>query len=160
MVHTADKETQLACLSFLYEAINETCRASADVTHSSGLACPEENLSDTEIFLCKLAQICDSKRGGDTITAVACLKGPGGNPEYILSSNARQDSDLNSCVGYLRGLLNYVIENPDGLKPRALRKQILWRILEFNVGRVGLYIKVLFGTMEHCIDSCYEGNCK
>lgn len=160
MTSSTDKETQLACLSSLYEAVNETCRAGADVTHSSGPACHEENLSDTETFLCKLAQVCDSKKGGDTITAIACLKSPDGEPEYILSSNARQGSDSNNCVSYLKGLLNYVIENPDDLQLRALRKQILWRILEFNVGRVGVYLQDLLETVERCIGSCHEGDCK
>ena len=156
MTSAADKETQLACLSFLYEAVNETCRAGADVTHSSGFEY-HENLSSTEIFLGKLAQICDSKRGGETITAVVCLKGRDG-PEYILGSNARQGSDSSNCVSYLTDLLNYVIMNPDALQDKALRKQVLWRILEFNIGRVGLYLKALFETLERCIDNCYEGH--
>ncbi|KGQ05513.1 hypothetical protein BBAD15_g9260 [Beauveria bassiana D1-5] len=149
-----EKERQLACLSLLYEAVNETCRAGAEATYSSGVAGQEESLSDTETFLCKLAQICDSQKGGDTITALACLTGRDGL-EYIICSNSRQDSELNECVRFLTKLLNYVMTNPDELQAKALRKQVLWRILKFNIGRVSLYLKALFEMVQRCINDCY-----
>ncbi|KAM3511638.1 hypothetical protein MY11210_004722 [Beauveria gryllotalpidicola] len=154
MTSTTEKERQLACLSLLYEAVNETCRAGAEAAYSSGVAGQEESLSDTETFLCKLAQICDSQKGGDTITALACLRGRDGL-EYILCSNSRQDSELNECVRFLTKLLNYVMTNPDKLQAKALRKQVLWRILKFNIGRVSLYLKALFVMVERCINDCY-----
>ncbi len=153
MASLKDKEIQLACLSFLYEAVNETCRAGAGVTYSSSAADHEEDLSDTEIFLCKLAKICDSKKGGDTITALACLK-DGDRLEYILCSNARHGPDLEACAVFLTDLLNYIIMNPDKLQDKALRKQVLWRVLKFNIGRVGFYLKALNATVADCIDDC------
>ncbi|KAM3475002.1 hypothetical protein MY5147_003985 [Beauveria neobassiana] len=149
-----EKERQLACLSLLYEAVNETCRAGAEAAYSSGVAGQEESLSDTETFLCKLAQICDSQKGGDTITALACLTGRDGL-EYIICSNSRQDSELNECVRFLTKLLNYVMTNPDELQAKALRKQVLWRILKFNIGRVSHYLKALFEMVQRCINDCY-----
>ncbi|KAM3458995.1 hypothetical protein MY3296_000142 [Beauveria thailandica] len=154
MTSTTDKERQLACLSLLYEAVNETCRAGTEAAYSSGVAGQEESLSDTETFLCKLAQICDSQKGGDTITALACLTGRDGL-EYILCSNSRQDSELNECVRFLTKLLNHVMMNPDKLQAKALRKQVLWRILKFNIGRVSLYLKALFVMVDMCINDCY-----
>ncbi|KAF1734912.1 hypothetical protein CRV24_003830 [Beauveria bassiana] len=154
MTSTMEKERQLACLSLLYEAVNETCRAGAEAAYSSGVAGQEESLSDTETFLCKLAQICDSQKGGDTITALACLTGRDGL-EYIICSNSRQDSELNECVRFLTKLLNYAMTNPDELQAKALRKQVLWRILKFNIGRVSHYLKALFEMVQRCINDCY-----
>ncbi|KAJ6785230.1 hypothetical protein PWT90_05108 [Aphanocladium album] len=127
MTSSEEKERQLACLSFLYEAINETCRSGDAIAHHSEPAGLEENLLPTEIFLCKLAQICDSQKGGDTITAV---------------------------VFFLHDLLNYVVDNPSELQSKPLTKKVLWHVLEFNIGRVGLYLKALSDTLACCIEDC------
>ncbi|KAJ3479056.1 hypothetical protein NLG97_g8415 [Lecanicillium saksenae] len=153
MAPIEEKERQLACLSFLYEAINETCRAGAAVAHSSDVAGQEENLSSTEILLCKLAHICDSRKGGDTITALVCLKGHEG-PEYIICSNNRCDSELNDCRDFLWNLLSFVMINPDRVAPKPLVKQVLWKVLEFNINRVGHYLKALAETLAFCIEDC------
>ncbi|TQV90614.1 hypothetical protein IF1G_10766 [Cordyceps javanica] len=155
MTSTVEQERQLACLSLLYEAVNETCRAGADAVYSSGATGQEESLSDTETFLCKLAQVCDSQKGGDTITALACLRGRHGL-EYTICSNSRPDSELNECVKFLTKLLNYISMNPNALQPKALRKQVLWRILKFNIGRVSFYLKALFPIVAQCIDDCHR----
>ncbi|KAK2039681.1 hypothetical protein LZ31DRAFT_505792 [Colletotrichum somersetense] len=150
-----EKDLQLFYLSSLFCAVNESCREMNNVTYSSGDYSGDRVLSPFQKFLCKLAQVCDAEKGGDTITALVALKAADG-PEYHFASNGRKPSELDSTKNFLSGLLDYVGRNPEGLAEKPLRKQVLWRILEFNFHRVTFYLRSIAVSVGKCIASIHS----
>ncbi|KAK1977109.1 hypothetical protein LZ30DRAFT_753056 [Colletotrichum cereale] len=146
MESTNDKDLQLFYLSSLFGAVNESCRKINNVTYSSGNSPGHRVLSPFQIFLCKLAQICDTEKGGDTITALVALKAANG-PGYLFASNNRKAADLDSTRKFLGDLLDFVGRNPEDLAEKALKKMVLWRILEFNFPRVNYYLKRIVASV-------------
>jgi hypothetical protein len=157
---------QLTCLFTILGAINETCKGITGSEFSSGEG--PSNGSDSPssgppsagggrgptfpVFLNKLAQICDSKKGGDTVTALICLVGSsGGSPDYVLCSNNRSDPELDEVTAFLSDLLTFIFTNPQGLNEKPLHRQVLWRILEFNFARVSRYVGSLAKEIGNCI---------
>lgn len=153
-----EKLAQLQHLCVLLAAANEACKVRSDVKYASGTADADKSksLPDFQRFLCKLAQICDTQKGGKTITGLVCLRSPQG-AEYLISSNQRKDTELQQTTEYLSGLLNYIATNPEDLKPKPLQKQVLWRILERNFDRLVIYLRELSGALESCIADFSHG---
>ncbi|KAK2057587.1 hypothetical protein LY76DRAFT_92067 [Colletotrichum caudatum] len=145
-----EKDLQLFYLSSLFCAVNESCRKMNNVTYSSGDYRGDRVLSPFQKFLCKLAQVCDAEKGGDTITALVALRAADG-PLYHFASNGRKPSELESTKNFLSDLLGYVGRNPDGLAEKPLKKQVLHRILEFNLPRVLFYLKRVIASVGECI---------
>lgn len=111
-------------------------------------------------FVYKLAQMCDSSRGGSTVTAVAVLKGPEG-PEYVFASNDRDGEELLDTKRHIGDILRFVgtsIEKPEANKSKApakpLKKMVLWNILWFNRQRVRVYVNCAAKHLEQCIQHC------
>ncbi|KAK2018752.1 hypothetical protein LZ32DRAFT_653523 [Colletotrichum eremochloae] len=143
---TNEKDLQLFYLSSLFGAVNESCRKMNNVTYSSGDSQGDRVLSPLQAFLCKLAQVCDTEKGGDTITALVALKTDNG-PEYLFASNSRKEAELEITRKFLADLLDFVGRNPVGLAEKALKKQVLWRILEFDFPRVDFYVKQIVASV-------------
>lgn len=109
-------------------------------------------------FVYKLAQICDSERGGNTITAIAVLEGRD-QPEYVIASNQRRQYQLDDVSSFLRGLLESIAQKAkakaeDKMRRQTLQKQVLWDILRFNMSRVKPYLSNLSKYLEECIAHC------
>ena len=51
--------------------------------------------------------MCDSEKGGDTVTALTVLYGENG-PKHILALNQWNKSDLQAAAEWLRKLLRYI----------------------------------------------------
>lgn len=146
-----DKGVQLIHLCSVLCAVNKSCKAFNDITYLSGSPENERQLTPFQDFLCKLAQICDTVKGGDTITALVALKSASG-PGYLFGSNNRSEMELKDTQKFLHGFLEYVGRNPDGLKKKAMQKQILWRALEFNFPKVKFYLKRTLALLGECIN--------
>jgi hypothetical protein len=151
-----DQLIQLLYLGTLYAAINETCKERMNIKYASGTANPAASVPELEKFLCKLALICDTTKGGTTVTSLVCLKGHKG-PNYVLTSNQRKEGELKDTVAFLSDLLELVAKakkpeatSPKSLIPKPLQKQVLWRILEFNAPRIGIYLNDLVSALERC----------
>lgn len=129
------------------------------VTYTSGNPDNDRVLDSFQLFLCKLAQILDTTKGGDTITALVALKGRDG-PEYLFTSNSRKDGEFETAKNFLSGLLKFIGENPDDLKEKVLQKRALWEILEFNFPRVNCYLKGILLSIRKCIDKSKFFSCK
>ncbi|EFQ30144.1 uncharacterized protein GLRG_05288 [Colletotrichum graminicola M1.001] len=140
MAYTNEKDRQLFYLSSLFGAVNESCKKMNNVTYSSGDSRGDRILSPFRSFLCKLAQVCDAEKGGDTVTALVALRAANG-PGYLFASNNRKEQELESTRKFLSDLLNFVGRHPESLTEKTLKKQVLGRILEFNFSRVGFYLK-------------------
>ena len=148
-----DPATQLSYLCILLTAINETCKVIAGVAYGSGGSKSDNALTEFQVFLGKLSQVCDSQKGGNTVTALVCLRADN-SPQYLFCSNYRKTAELEQTRVYLSNLLQYVGLNPDNLQPRPLQKQVLWRILEFNFQKVEFYLETLITAIAGCIGDC------
>ncbi|KAK1995943.1 hypothetical protein LX36DRAFT_692269 [Colletotrichum falcatum] len=146
MNSTNEKALQLFYISSLFGAVNESCRKMNNITYSSGDPRAHHVPSPLQAFLCRLAQVCDSEKGGGTITALVALKAAGG-PKYLLASNSRKESGYESALKFLGDLLGFVGRNPERLAEKALKKKVLWRILEFNFPRVDYYLRQIVAAV-------------
>ncbi|KZL80874.1 hypothetical protein CI238_01917 [Colletotrichum incanum] len=148
---TNGKVVQLFYLCSLFAAVNESCKDMNNITYSSANSDNDRAPTPFQVFLCKLAQICDTEKGGDTITALVALRGANG-PAYRFASNNRKKTELDDTKKFLSDLLDFVGKNPDGLAEKPLKKQVLWRILEFNFPRVDWYLKRVVISIGECIE--------
>ncbi|RFN42553.1 hypothetical protein FIE12Z_12791 [Fusarium flagelliforme] len=112
-----------------------------------------EDLEAFRFFVNKLAQVCDNERGGDTVTAIAILRGSAG-PNYVIGSNFRDPGDLQMTKDFMQALLDLMGKNPDKLQPKALRSRVLWFILSFNIPRLQEYLQHLSQAVQDCRESC------
>lgn len=143
------KEVQLILLCCLLLAVDKSCKALRNVKYVSGNTTSDRRLSPFQIFLNKLALICDQQRGGNTVTALVALKGANG-PAYHFASNHRQEEELIETKTFLTKLLSFVGTNPDRLAEKPIQKQVLWRILEFNYQRVVYYVRSVVNSSSEC----------
>ncbi|GKT86905.1 hypothetical protein Ct61P_04755 [Colletotrichum tofieldiae] len=153
MDSTDRKNLQLFCLNTFFTAVNESCKQMNNIVYSSANSDKDRILTPFQAFLCKLAQICDSEKGPNTITALVALKAANG-PGYLFASNNRKKPELDETKGFLSNLLDFVAKNPNGLAERPMKKQVLWRILEFNFPRVKWYLKQIAISVDECIREC------
>jgi cytochrome P450 len=105
-----------------------------------------------QCFLNKLAQICDTERGGKTVTAFTVLKHPD-HIEYVFASNQRKLKGLVEAQGFVKDLLTCLGEVElsalDGLKSAMIRK-----IICFGKPRIQGYIGDLKAHTATCIEFC------
>lgn len=153
MTLNEEHRKQYRCLCILLQAINETCKQRADIRYSSGSSCSDASLTDYQKLLCKITQILDSEKGGNCATALVVLQGSLG-PEYVFSSNFRNESELQRVKSFLSDLLEYVGEQPADFNPKAVQRQVFVRILEFNFLRLEVYLDGLTTALESCIHQC------
>ncbi|KAI3574048.1 hypothetical protein IWW34DRAFT_872589 [Fusarium oxysporum f. sp. albedinis] len=106
-----------------------------------------------QFYVNKLAQVCDNERGGNTISALAILRGPLG-PHYVFGSNWKDARGLKTTKSFVRALLDLVGKNPENLQTAALVKRVLWLILAFNIPRLQEYLKLLSAAVQECLESC------
>ncbi|EEY19575.1 conserved hypothetical protein [Verticillium alfalfae VaMs.102] len=148
---TSNKAVQLVYLCAVQSAVNDSCKELKQISYTSGNPDNDHHLNSFQKFLCKLAQVCDTAKGGDTITALVALKTANG-PGYLFASNNRKELELKGTMKFLTELLEYVGKNPLGLGEKAMSKQILWRALEFGFPKVEYYIKRVAALIEECIE--------
>lgn len=109
------------------------------------------------VFVNKLAQICDSKRGGDTVTAFAILQP--NDVQYRFASNKRSAGDLKKVQTYITDILTILgkASNED-IRKAIWNRQIpifsviLQKIIKFNRRRLVTYIKEIANHSGSCIE--------
>lgn len=148
----ANLSSQLAHLCVLQAAANWACKVRSDVKYASRDSVWDQSLNDFQKFLCKLAQVCHSEKGGKTMTALACLLDVNGGGNFVFTSNLRKEPELESTKKFLEELLGYVASNPQKLEPKAFQRQILWRCLRFGFAKVDGYLTTLTIMLEKCIE--------
>ncbi|KAF5967430.1 hypothetical protein FCOIX_11951 [Fusarium coicis] len=149
----SEQQRQYQCLCILVQAVNETCKHRSDIRYSSGKSRSYALLTEFQKLSCKIAQILDNEKGGDSVTALIVAKGLCG-PDYLFASNFKKTSELERAKSFLSDLLEHVGSNPDELTPKALQKQVFDRILEFNFLRFDAYLNGLGTALQSCIDNC------
>lgn len=140
----------------LEKALGDVNKKIRGGSSQSGSVPADSLITDEQWFHCfenKLAQVCDNERGGNTVTSVAIVR-CSGCPLFVLGSNQRKKPQRLEMENFVTGLLNLIGKNPDQLQLKALRRKVLWRILEFGIKRVDLYLKYLGLSLDQCIDDC------
>ncbi|KUI55253.1 hypothetical protein VP1G_02669 [Cytospora mali] len=101
-------------------------------------------------FINVLAQICDTKRGGNTVTAIVVLQYPE-RVQYRLASNQRDEVELAQVESFLKDILNtlqaWTKEQTDIVKARILRK-----VVAFNRPRLQLYVRAIHTQSKICLE--------
>lgn len=114
-------------------------------------------------FVDKLGHICDSRKGGKTVTAFAILQS--GRIEYRFTSNHRTAKKLGAVRQYITEILTSLgdataEEIKDALKKRGspLFTQILGKIIRFNRQRVEHYALKVRTQLGFCADEVERDN--
>jgi hypothetical protein len=151
------KTSQLSCLFALQDAANKTWKDVAGSTPNAYRSDGDQSLTPFQKYLCKLAEVAQTEKGGETISALVCLRHPdeeGGGAKFLLTSNHRRDDRLAKTTEFLHGLLEYAARNPDNLNQKPLQKQILFRVIEFDIGKFRCYLQLLLVALDGCIREC------
>lgn len=153
MALNSEQQKKYQCLCIVLQSINETCKRRKDIRYSSGSSCSDASLTDFQKLLCKMAQILDSEKGGNCATALVVLQGACG-PDYVFASNLRKEPELKRVKSFFSELLRYVGDQPDNCSSKAVTRQVLARILEFNFPRLEIYLNGVNNALTACIDHC------
>lgn len=110
-------------------------------------------------FLNRLAQVCDNKRGGTTVTAIKVLQ-DFDCVRYFLGSNQRDEQDLTQVKEFVTRLMKVI--NKSDHKARKTSslpfRSALWLVLEFNLPRIKVYVKILATWLNKCLESSQIGS--
>lgn len=122
-------------------------------------------------YLDKLASMCDRKKGGSTVTAVAVLEAED-SFIYVLGCNQVSEDELKKTAMFVAAILRNVdqvnqLRSGSGLgsEPEPaeellgrIRNDIRYRIVLFNRPRIQKYVTYLLGDLQACIQSCAKLN--
>ncbi|TDZ14250.1 hypothetical protein Cob_v012763 [Colletotrichum orbiculare MAFF 240422] len=121
---------------------------------------PGENPNKVlECFINKLAQVCDNRQGGDTVTSLAILELPD-KVMYIFASNRRSAAEGEKVREFIFKLLFYVSEMAAKSPPvedddrSKFFGTLLRNILNFNYERIGAYAKGIGKRLVQCLRDC------
>ncbi|KAK4173522.1 hypothetical protein QBC36DRAFT_293307 [Triangularia setosa] len=113
-------------------------------------------------FVNKLSQVCDSQRGGNTVTAFAVLQT--GSIEYRFTSNQRTLAEFESTTRYVKNLLGILGGAQDNVIHEARQtpedcqifSTLIREVLQFNRPRITEYhIEHQFAkNLDFCISAC------
>lgn len=109
-------------------------------------------------FVNRVALLCQTRTGGDAVSACTILGHPNGII-YLFTSNSRTHSQLNLVAAELTAILNMVSwKDGDGKDSPQLRQKILLSIFSLVKPRVKCYLNSLEEHLENCIADCERGN--
>lgn len=100
-------------------------------------------------FMNKLAQICDNKPKGSTVTAAAALQHPD-HLEYRFASNERKPKELENMKNFIEDILNSLkawTPTTNG----EVRAIILRKIVAFNRPRLLAYVRAIQTRSQECL---------
>jgi len=103
-------------------------------------------------FVNTLAQLCDSGKGGNTVTAFTVLQHPD-HIEYRFTSNQRDTEDFIRTQNFTSSIL-HILGNMQEHEKQSVVSNILRRSLSFNRSRVTVDVKILKAQAEKCINAC------
>lgn len=105
-------------------------------------------------FVNRVALLCQTKAGGDAVSACVVLQTFSG-VMYLFTSNSRQDSELEEVAREVESILRMVSSRQKAdVETLMSHKEILRKILLLVRPRVQLYLKRLVGLLEKCIETC------
>ncbi|CZR61727.1 uncharacterized protein PAC_11624 [Phialocephala subalpina] len=136
----------------LLKVLNATCDKkpsnapdpSPDMTQS-----PEHTF---QWFVNTLAQLCDSDKGGKTVTAFTVLQHPD-HIEYRFTSNQRGTEEFIRAQTFTSSIL-HILGSMQGHEKQSVISDILRRSLSFSRSGVTVEVRILKGRAEECISAC------
>ena len=96
-------------------------------------------------FVNSVALLCDTEKGGNTVTAVTVLADP---PTYLFSSNKRSDSEMDK----LKTFLETVLRGVDSSGPSPDSSVVLRKAVVHCKPRVQFYIQRLQANIISCLE--------
>lgn len=140
----------------MYEALSEACKSqSKEADDSERDATPVQLTARDrfERFVYKLAYICASNKGPDTVTSFAVLQNDL-TDEIVLVFGANQISAAEGLKvkEHVRNILS-VVSRMEALgtnRRAAVRRAVLEGILIWNRGRIEAYLKEIAGVTGKC----------
>jgi hypothetical protein len=106
-------------------------------------------------FVYKLAHVCDSDKGGRSVTAIMILRGGSGAVQYYFASNQREQEELDTTKDFIGKLLQQVGETPAKSSNHGpLFDKVLQSVLIFNRPRLTIYWKSLMFQARDCLENC------
>ncbi len=99
-------------------------------------------------FVDKLAYICDFKKGGSTVTALALQKTHQGVTFWL----AANDTVKPNVKVFLQEILNLLKNIEVSATRDAIEMQILTKIVAFNVHRLDYYWSALSNNLDLCVE--------
>ncbi|KAH6693909.1 hypothetical protein F5X68DRAFT_47612 [Plectosphaerella plurivora] len=133
-------------------ALNEEMRSTASYISPSEVCDSSDPEQLFKAFLNKLALVCDSSKGGDTVTAIWVSEDAPGQVEYHIASNQLKSHELDAMGSFVRTLL-VEVRDADA-RPSAqdqANKALLLPILRFNRPRINIYLNDLRQEAEKCL---------
>lgn len=112
-------------------------------------------------FVNKLAHVCSSSKGRETVTSFLVLrdralkKGSDGRIHYWFTANEQKTDDLIDTQVYVQKLLRRVGQAPgdsEGLE--TVRKELHRDILVFNRPRISSYLREIQRDADSCVRRC------
>lgn len=126
---------------------SSTLDPSMDTTQSSELI---------QCFVNKLALLCDSDKGGGTVTAFTVLQHPD-HIEYRFTSNQRDTDGFIRAQNFTTSIL-HILGGMEEHEKQSVITNILRTSLSFNRPRVISYLKTLKTQGELCASACKNEN--
>lgn len=102
-------------------------------------------------FMNKLAQICDTKPRGSTVTAVAVLSLPD-RVQYRFASNQRSESELEQMKEFVTDVLK-TLQDWTEETSRLVKARVLRKVVAFTRPRLEGYVKAVALHSEKCLET-------
>lgn len=137
-------------------------KALTDITHEEGsIGLPElpprprTEEQRFHQFVHKLSGVCDSTRGGKTVTSFAVLEHED-RFVYVFGCNQVCSLDLVKTQKFVTELLTTLsgFHQLDETAQDPFRRAVLEKILTFNVPRLDIYLKSFKGQLGECLQFC------
>lgn len=151
----------------LYGAIHLFCALKNALPHVSNPHTPDDDSivttpdDDRALYRCfvnKIAQICDTKHGGDTVTSAMIVQP--GQVEYWIASNSRTKTKMAGVKKFLSDEILKVLGSMKGqdledeAKVKAISDSLLKKVIAYCRWRVYKYLRTLVENIGLCLESC------
>lgn len=139
----------------MYKALTDITHAEGALRHPEVSEGPMNEEQKYHYFLNRLASICDSTKGGKTVTSITILDGED-KFTYAFGCNQVNTGDLYETRDFLTALLKK-LSGAHGLgqeEKRSAEKDVLKMILTFNSPRISCYLGELKKSIGQCLEYC------
>jgi hypothetical protein len=134
----------------LLESLNNTCRNAATRYHKiESINFTESRQDAFHCLLNKLAQVCDIKRGGTTVTSCVVEMLPS-VCRFVFASNKRTDTEVCSAKAFVELLLT-TIKSSASSAGKFWSDDMAKQVFDFNKARISMYINHLDFFSEECL---------
>ncbi|KAF7553771.1 hypothetical protein G7Z17_g3378 [Cylindrodendrum hubeiense] len=142
----------------LFKALNDISRKWGRIRSPDRSPNPQTDDEEFQLFLDKLALVCDRKKGGTTVTAVTVLDHDEDALTYVIGCNQISAPAREKTSHFVLELLKKVegFNNLEPLEKPGVRNGIRDFILAYNRPRIECYMNSLLKELGNCIESCSQ----